>query len=94
MYITYFWFVFVLQGDFNDMPFEDACFDKAYAIEATCHAPDVSKVYGEVFRTLKPGGLFSCWEWIVTDKYDPSNKMHRHIIDGILVSNITQNSKA
>ncbi len=72
------------------MPFGEARFDKAYSIESTCHAPDVSKVYGEVFRTLKPGGLFACWEWIVTDKYDSSNKMHRQIIEGILVRKIAE----
>eukprot|EP00975_Prorocentrum_lima_P007818 1676323-Prorocentrum_lima.AAC.1 len=29
-----------VQGDFMEMPFEDGSFDAAYAIEATCHAPD------------------------------------------------------
>lgn len=28
------------QGDFQSLPFEDAEFDAAYQIEATCHSPD------------------------------------------------------
>lgn len=28
------------QGDFQTLPFEDAQFDAAYQIEATCHSPD------------------------------------------------------
>ena len=30
-----------LEGDYLNMPFEDATFDAAFAIEATCHAPEV-----------------------------------------------------
>lgn len=29
-----------MQADFMNMPIPDATFDAAYAIEATCHAPD------------------------------------------------------
>ena len=29
-----------IQGDFMEMPFDSETFDTAYAIEATCHAPD------------------------------------------------------
>lgn len=28
------------RGDFQSLPFEDAQFDAAYQIEATCHSPD------------------------------------------------------
>ena len=28
------------RGDFQTLPFEDAQFDAAYQIEATCHSPD------------------------------------------------------
>ena len=47
-----------VKGDFMAMPFEDGAFDAAFAIEATCHAPDRIGVFSEVFRSLKPGGLF------------------------------------
>ena len=50
-----------------------------YAIEATCHAPRREDVYGEIFRVLKPGQVFACYEWCLTPKYDPSNELHRLI---------------
>lgn len=68
-----------IQGDFMKLPFEDGSFDGVYAIEATCHAPQREGVYGEIYRVLKPGSVFACYEWCLTDKYDPSNEKHRVI---------------
>jgi sterol 24-C-methyltransferase len=62
-------------------------FDAAYAIEATCHAPDRVKCYSEVFSTLKPGAVFGGYEWVSTDKYDPSNPEHKRIMEMIEVGN-------
>merc|ERR1712091_512967 len=45
-----------------------------YAIEATCHAPDRAKCYGEIYRVLKPGATFACYEWCLTDAYDGSER--------------------
>ncbi|KAG0310289.1 Delta(24)-sterol C-methyltransferase, partial [Dissophora globulifera] len=50
---------------------------------ATPHAPSLKGVYAEVFRVLKPGGVFACYEWVLTDKYDPSNPEHQRIAKGI-----------
>ena len=58
------------------MPFENNSFDGVYAIEATCHAPRREAVYGEIFRVLKPGQIFACYEWCLTPKYDPNNALH------------------
>ena len=41
------------------LPFEHGSFDRAYAIEATCHAPDRTVCFTEVFNALKPGGVFA-----------------------------------
>ncbi len=59
----------------------------SYAIEATCHAPDREGCYAEIFRVVKPGGLFACYEWATTDHYDPRNKEHQAIIENIQVGN-------
>ena len=61
------------------LPFADNSFDAVYAIEATCHAPDRVKVYSEILRVLKPGGIFATYEWGLTDKYDKDNAEHRLI---------------
>jgi sterol 24-C-methyltransferase len=61
------------------LPFEDESFDGVYAIEATCHAPQREGVYSEIFRVLKPGRVFACYEWCLTDLYDPESEYHRLI---------------
>ncbi|CAD6215076.1 unnamed protein product [Miscanthus lutarioriparius] len=64
------------QGDFMNMPIADNTFDVAYAIDATCHAPDAQGVYSEVYRVLKPGQCFALAEWRLTDRFDPNNAKH------------------
>lgn len=68
-----------VKGDFMHMDFDDNTFDKVYAIEATCHAPKLEGVYGEIYRVLKPGGTFAVYEWVMSDRYDESNPEHRKI---------------
>merc|ERR1719499_983111 len=75
----------LVQADFMKMPFPDASFDAVYAIESTCHAPDRAKVYGEILRVLKPGAVFACYEWCLTDKYDEKNAHHRKIKEDIML---------
>lgn len=75
-----------MQADYNHMPYGDGHFDKVYAIEATCHSPTLLSVYSEVFRVLKPGGLFAMYEWIMTDKYNSTDPYHKKLKNDILVS--------
>jgi len=72
-----------LKGDFMKIPIDDKTFDAAYAIEATCHAPDRVGVYSEIFRILKPGGKFASYEWAMTDVYDPQDPRHQALKLGI-----------
>lgn len=68
-----------VKGDFMKMDFEPETFDAVYAIEATVHAPVLEGVYGEIFKTLKPGGVFGVYEWVMTENYDETNPEHRKI---------------
>ena len=68
-----------VKGDFMKLPFPVETFDAVYQIEATCHAPDKTACYSQIFKALKKGGYFSGYEWIVTDKYDKNNPEHRRI---------------
>ncbi|ONI76220.1 hypothetical protein ALI144C_36745 [Actinosynnema sp. ALI-1.44] len=43
-------------ADMRDMPFDDATFDAAFAIESVCHVPDRTNAYAEIGRVLRPGG--------------------------------------
>lgn len=77
----------LIKGDFMNLPFKPATFDHAYAIEATCHAPDRTQCFRQVFNSLKPGGHFCVYEWVSTPKYDPSNPVHSELLHGIEVGN-------
>nr|CAD1844788.1 unnamed protein product [Ananas comosus var. bracteatus] len=73
----------VVCGNFLQMPFPDASFDGAYSIEATCHAPRLHDVYAEVFRVLRPGGLYVSYEWVTTPLYRAADPDHVDTIQGI-----------
>ena len=75
------------RGDFQELPWPENHFDVAYAIEATCHSPNRTQTFAGVARVLKPGGLFASYEWIMTPKYDKTNKDHIRIKEGIEVGN-------
>ncbi|KAF4627201.1 hypothetical protein G7Y89_g10959 [Cudoniella acicularis] len=72
-----------VKGDFMQMSFPENSFDCVYAIEATVHAPSLEGVYSQIFRVLKPGGVFGVYEWLMTDNYDNDNEHHREIRLGI-----------
>uniref|UniRef100_A0A1D1Z7M2 Methyltransferase n=2 Tax=Anthurium amnicola TaxID=1678845 RepID=A0A1D1Z7M2_9ARAE len=73
----------VVCGNFLQMPFPDASFDGAYSIEATCHAPRLEDVYGEIYRVLKPGALYVSYEWVTTPLYRPDDPEHVEVVQGI-----------
>lgn len=77
----------VIEGNFLAMPFDEGSFDGAYAIEATCHAPKLEQVYGEVYRVLRPGAYFVSYEWVATRYFDAKNPDHVRIIDEINIGN-------
>ncbi len=65
---------------FMDMSaIEDEAFDRGYAIESTCHAPDKQRAFEEIYRVLKPGALFWGQEMCLTDEYDPNDGRHQSI---------------
>ncbi|EMC92822.1 hypothetical protein BAUCODRAFT_37733 [Baudoinia panamericana UAMH 10762] len=71
------------KGDFMQMPYPDNSFDAVYAIEATVHAPSLEGIYSEIFRVLKPGGVFGVYEWLMTEKYNNDDPHQREIRLGI-----------
>lgn len=36
-------------------------------------------VYSQIYRVLKPGQVFACYEWCLTPKYDKNDANHRLI---------------
>ena len=65
---------------FMDMSaIQDGTFDRGYAIESTCHAPDKQRAFEEIFRVLKPGALFWGQEMCLTEDFDPNDDRHQAI---------------
>jgi sterol 24-C-methyltransferase len=77
----------ITQGDFQNLPFESNSFDSVYEIEATCHSPDRVACFSGIHRVLKSGGKFCGYEWVMLDRYDPNNRQHVRIKEGIEVGN-------
>src|ERR1700761_7196167 len=67
----------------QQMKFPENSFDAVYAIEATVHAPSLEGIYSQIFRVLKPGGVFGVYEWLMTEQYDNNNPHHREVRLGI-----------
>ena len=57
----------------------DDTFDRGYAIESTCHAPDKAGAFAEIYRVLKPGALLWGQEMCLTDIFDSGDSRHRTI---------------
>ena len=47
-----------LQGDAQNLPFEDSSFDVVMNVESSHCYPDISVFFSEVKRVLRPGGVF------------------------------------
>ncbi len=67
----------------QQMSFPSNSFDAVYAIEATVHAPSLEGIYSQIFRVLKPGGVFGVYEWLMTEAYDNEDAHHREVRLGI-----------
>ncbi len=70
----------------------DDTFDRGYAIESTCHAPDKAGAFAEIYRVLKPGALFWGQEMCMTDRFNPEDNRHqaikRELMRGIALKDI------
>ena len=71
---------------------KDGTFDRGYAMESTCHAPDKAGAFAEIFRVLKPGSLFWGQEMCLTGKFNPGDSRHqaikRNLMHGIALKEI------
>ena len=70
-----------MQGDVGKLPFEDNCFDLVLSLNGFHAFPDKEAAYSEIFRVLKPGGIFcGCFyvrgenrrtDWFIEKLYTP-----------------------
>lgn len=77
----------VVLGDFMDLPMGDDSFDAVLAIDSICHAPERTQAYRELFRVLKPNGLFATNDLVMTDRFNLDDPEHQRIKTGFAMGN-------
>ena len=73
----------VIQGDVSRLPFEDRAFDLATAFETVYFWPGPTESFREVYRTLRPGGIFLIVN--ESDGEDPHASKWLSVIDGMRI---------
>lgn len=71
----------VVDGSFEDIPFDDATFDVVWSQDAILHSNNRDKVVKEAARVLKPGGEFIFTDPMRSD--DTENSSLQPILDRI-----------
>lgn len=71
--------VVFVQGPPGPLPFESASFDIVFSKDALLHVPDKDALFAEIFRVLKPGGVFAASNWMVSHDGEPSPAMRAYI---------------
>ena len=78
----------VIQGDVSNLPFEDGVFDLATAFETVYFWPGPTESFREVYRTLRPGGVFLIVNEV--DGENPRDSRWLSVIDGMKIFNRSQ----
>ena len=78
----------IIQGDVSCLPFEDGAFDLVTAFETVYFWPGPTESFREVYRTLRPGGIF-----LIANESDGENSQDDKwlsVIDGMRIFNQIQ----
>ncbi|RNJ43297.1 SAM-dependent methyltransferase [Mesorhizobium erdmanii] len=68
-----------VQAPPGALPFADRSFDAVFSKDALLHVPDKDGVFAEIFRVLKPGGVFAASNWMIGHDSEPSPEMKAYI---------------
>ena len=78
----------VIQGDVSHLPLEDGVFDLATAFETVYFWPGPTESFREVYRTLRPGGVFLIVNEV--DGENPRDSRWLSVMDGMKIFNRSQ----
>ncbi|RWA67212.1 class I SAM-dependent methyltransferase [Mesorhizobium sp.] len=71
--------VLFVQAPPGPLPFTDAAFDVVFSKDALLHVPDKDALFAEIFRVLKPGGVFAASNWMISHDGEPSADMKAYV---------------
>jgi phosphoethanolamine N-methyltransferase len=69
----------IRQVEPGPLPFPDAAFDVVFSKDSIVHIPDKEALAAEVFRVLRPGGVFAASDWLTSRDGDPSPEMRHYL---------------
>jgi ubiquinone/menaquinone biosynthesis C-methylase UbiE len=61
------------------LPFSDESFDAVFSKDALLHVPDKDALFAEIFRVLKPDGVFAASNWMISHDGEPSPEMKAYV---------------
>ncbi len=68
-----------VQAPPGRLPFADASFDVVFSKDALLHVPAKESLFEDIFRVLKPGGIFAASDWLIGHDGDPSPQMKAYV---------------
>ena len=68
-----------VQGAVGPLPFAEASFDVVFSKDALLHVPDKEALFADIFRVLKPGGVFAASDWLTSHDGEPSAAMKAYV---------------
>lgn len=61
------------------LPFDDRSVDVVFSKDALLHIVDKEALFLEIFRVLKPGGVFAASNWMIAHDGEPSPEMKAYV---------------
>ena len=68
-----------VQAPPGPLPFADAAFEIVFSKDALLHVPDKDAIFSEIFRVLKPGGVFAASNWMIGHDGEPTPDMKAYV---------------
>ena len=69
----------LIQVEPGPLPFSPDTFDVVFSKDAIVHIPDKQELASDVFRVLKPGGVFVASDWLMSHDGEPSADMQAYL---------------